>query len=39
MNVPFDMLRRENVLDFIAYGFWSVLLPLPLHVGYIYGCT
>jgi hypothetical protein len=24
MNTPFEELRRENVLDFIAYGFWCV---------------
>lgn len=22
MNAPFELLRRTEVLDFIAYGFW-----------------
>jgi hypothetical protein len=25
-NVPFEMLRRDNVLDFVAYGFWYASL-------------
>ena len=27
MNAPFEELLRENVLDFVAYGFWCALNP------------